>query len=77
MMRRLLLNRDTYNEIFKVGNIYGIAIAQAYKFFNFFEVLNYHKISRLSNSGLNTGDLSNFILLFSFLATVLYYRLFL
>ena len=38
---------------------------QPYKSFKFFEFLNYHKISLLSNSGLKIGNLTNFIKLFS------------
>ena len=38
----------------------------------FSEFLNCHKISRLSDSSLKTGNLTNFIMLFSFLATILY-----
>ena len=40
------------------------------KSFKFFEFSNYHKVSRLSNIGLKIGKLTNFILLFSFLATI-------
>ena len=44
--------------------------------FNFFKFSKYHKISRVSNSGLKIGNLSNFIMLFSFLANIFYYHLF-
>ena len=51
---------------------------QPYKSSKFFEFSNYQKISCLSNIGLKIGDLSNFMMmLFSFLATILYYHLFL
>ena len=40
--------------------------------FKIFEFSNYHKISHLSNSSLKIGNLTNFIMLFSFLATILY-----
>ena len=33
----------------------------------------YHKISRLGNSGLKIGNLTNFIMLFLFLGTILYF----
>ena len=45
------------------------------KFSNFQTI--YHKISRLSNRGLKIGNLTNFIILFPSLATILYYHLFL
>ena len=38
-------------------------------------VWNVHKISRVTNSGLKFDNLANFIVLFPFLAAILYYRL--
>ena len=54
----------------------AVVATQPYKSFKFLEFSNYHKISRLSNSGLKIGNLTNFIMLFSFLATILYHHLF-
>ena len=39
--------------------------------------LNFHKISRFSKSGLKIRNLTNFIMLFLFLATIFYFHLFL
>ena len=50
---------------------------QPYKSFKIFEFSGYHKISWLSNSSLQIGILTYFIMLFPFLTTILYYHLFL
>ena len=48
------------------------------QFFKIFEFSNYHKIERLSNSGIKIDNLNtDFIILFPFLATILYHHLFL
>ena len=43
---------------------------QPYKSFKFFKLSNVHKISRLSNSVLQIGNLTNFIMLFSYLVPI-------
>ena len=46
---------------------------QPYKYFTFFKLSIFHKISLYSNIGLKTDNLTNyFIMLFSFLTTVLH-----
>ena len=63
----------------KTPSLYGLATQPAAIQIQFksFELLKFHKISRLSNSGLKIGNLTNFIMLFSSLATILYHQLFL
>ena len=39
---------------------------------NPFTFLNYYETSHLSNSGFKIGNLTNFLMLFFFLATILY-----
>ena len=68
-LESLNILRDSYGWVASLAT-------QPYKPFKFFEFSNYHKISRLRNRGLKIGNLANFIMLFPFLATMLYYHLF-
>ena len=63
-----------------VKDLYGWVASlatQPYKSFKIFKFSNNHKISHLSNSGLKIGNLTDFIMPFSFLTTILYRHLFL
>ena len=65
---RLKILKDLYGWVARFAT-------QPYKSFKFYEFSNYHKISRLSNRDLKIGIFTNFIMLFLFLATILYYHL--
>ena len=67
-------------DFWDVTDLYGWVArlaTQPYKSFKIFAFSNYQKVSRLSNRGLKIGNLTNFIVLFPFLATILYSHLFL
>ena len=79
ILRLLLLKREILSrfESLKIlKDLYASLATQPFKCFKFFEFSNYHKISRFSNRGLELGNLTIFIMLFPFLATILYYHLF-
>ena len=66
-----------HDEISKIAN-FETAVAKSktcdWKVYIQIEFSNYYKISHLNNSGLNNGNLTNFIMFFSFLATILYHH---
>ena len=52
-------------------------VTKPYKPLKFFELSDVHKISQLSYRVFKIGNLTNFVMLFPFLATILYCHLFL
>ena len=76
ILRPLLLRREIlwWLEISKIlKDLYGWVATQPYKSFKIFELSKVHKISRLRNSGLKIGILTNVIMFFPFLASTIYF----
>ena len=63
--------------LFRKKLLDGKACPPAYKSSKLLKLSSHHKISRLNISSLRTGDITNFISLFSFLANILHYYPFL